>query len=46
MTNTDDVFVAHPAGEVAGDPALGALCEQCTERLRRGLPFVPSLHLR
>jgi len=34
------------AGEVAGDPALGALCEQCTERLRRGLPFVPSLHLR
>ena len=34
------------AGEVAGDPALADLCEQCTEKLQRGLPFVPSLHLR
>lgn len=34
------------ASEVAGDPELGDLSRRCAAAIARGLPFVPSLHLR
>ena len=34
------------AAQVAGDAALGDLGRECAVSITRGLPFVPSLHLR